>query len=548
MIDTITFTLYDLKAHATMVNQLRNHQTGFRKFDGKGAVLDHEILLPEQSRRIKERFIYRTLNTASSHYKIIIIVDTYKDVINFTMSVPKYLYGHNIAQAVQNPNEIDFNFTLKSFDDNKKQGFRRLRQFIATFFKNEFPGHKVRIYNLELKRIDFCYNQIFRSKAEAFEYLELQKGIDRKYSRESTNRFHNYATSIFASNQHYSIKIYHKGTEYEKNDRKEHERINRMAGKQIFDTEYLQAFADRILRYETTIRPAYISYLYNGKIFRKNSKQFQTWKIIYNKIKSINKKFDEKRFFETVDRKKMMENIIPYCQNKIDKSTGYNFIELMQSIYVKRVSNKISLEFKIGLLYRFFRDFDTLRNTRRRFYFSLMPEQDYEFKRDNASNGNKFDTFPNVKLNDELFCLLADKLKEFILDMRIEEKKPISHYLNAIDSYNAQQKKNKKFAKDIKMSMYNKTQYKEISKPKLGMVLLTLQNYSMKSIKNLLNLSASTFYQYQADLKKVGYSKNTINNLTVVVPEFSYNDYFIEATFNQYKLFKNQMFKLEDPI
>ncbi len=51
----------------------------------------------------------------------------------------------------------------------------------------------------------------------------------------------------------YSLKIYHKGSEYTKHDRKEHKRINILKGKEYFKINELQSISDKILRYESLL-------------------------------------------------------------------------------------------------------------------------------------------------------------------------------------------------------------------------------------------------------------------------------------------------------
>jgi len=78
-----------------------------------------------------------------------------------------------------------------------------------------------------------------------------------------------YTTKLF------SAKIYHKGTEYQKNDLKEHLKFNEKKGKEYFKTSKFQAFGDKMLRYELTIRNGMINYLHKHNIFRKNCKYFK---------------------------------------------------------------------------------------------------------------------------------------------------------------------------------------------------------------------------------------------------------------------------------
>lgn len=281
MVDSITLELHDLKLHEKCVNILRCVEGGFTKYDGNDKLkrfrvgtLDREVTQFHDSWKEKERLIYKPVYQPSSHYKVIFMINPHKDCITFTFSIPKYFYSHNIAQAICNVNEVN-EFSASNFDVSTQieLGYNRLIRYINQFFLNEFPTCKIHWENLELRRLDFCFNQIFKTKSMALEYLELQRTIRKKHMRDDSTKSNNYKTAIFYFNDSYSVKIYHKGSEFSKNDRKELDRINSF-GKMSFDTEYLQSFSDRILRYEVTIRPKYMAYLFNQHVFRSRSSQY----------------------------------------------------------------------------------------------------------------------------------------------------------------------------------------------------------------------------------------------------------------------------------
>lgn len=548
MIDTISLELHGTKKYEVIVNLLRITKGGYKKYDGRGTTLDHEILMPETSRHAKEKFMYKIKDVASSHYKIIISVDWFNDVIKWNFSIPKYFYGHNIAQSIQNVNEPKFNFTAHSFNEIVDLGHERLWSYIITFFDNEFPTVKVDYEDLQIKRLDFCYNQIFRTKHDALEYLELQKTVKKKNMRNKelgdSGMHQIYDTSIFFKNQDYSVKIYHKGTEYGKNDKKEHDRINSIKKQQIFDTGYLQEISDRILRYEITIRPSYMSYLFNSNIFRCTSAQFKTWKKAYNQIKAIYKKNENKKFFESNNINEQIKLLVPNLKKFIDKKTDLNFIQLMQFKFSKKVSPNISDEMAVALLKRFYSEFDVLIHTRRKFFFKLSHHNRKEELVDNQTNKNGFQTLSWCTFDKRVYNLMAKKLKEFIIDMRIDQKQPISHYIDKINEHNKKMKRLKELTKDA--PEYAKGKYKEFNKPKLVMLLIALQNNSIETIRNLTNISESTFYEYQSQLKKIGYTKNTKDNLHIQVPKLDFKEYFIETATNQYKFFSNQFIMLKN--
>ena len=540
MNDTITLNLHDLKKHEQIVNLLRIMQNGYRKFDNvtRGGTLNHEVTLYDDSSKYMEKFIYRSSLQASSHYKVIFMVNIFKDLIQFSFSIPKYFYGHNIAQNVLNVNEVNFSMLDSSIDYAIDNGFERLNRYIYQFFDNEFPGVKIDYSHLELKRLDFCYNQIFKSKSDAFEYLELQRQLKKKNLRDDTTKSNNYSTSIMYYNKDYSVKIYHKGSEFAKNDKYELNQINRSSNIK-FDTEYLQEISDKILRYEITIRPSYMSYIFNQKLFRKDSKQFQTWKSLYNKIKSKNKSLENKKFFDDRDKAQMFESLFLLFKNKTDKDTGLKLFEyLHQYFYKQKNKTEITLIQATRLMNKFYLEFDVLIHTKRKFLFLLNKEDRQMFNHDNFTNINKFETFKIVPFTKDLYTLMNNKLIEFIKDMEVEQKKSLSHYLKEIDSYNDSIDKLKNQQKHI-ASPYKIKSETKIDKPKLAMILCSLENYDLKQLKNIVNLSKSTYFRYQAQLKKIGFTKHTVDKCSIAVPEFSFRDYYIETMLNSKKMFIN---------
>ena len=113
-------------------------------------------------------------------------------------------------------------------DYNLKRTYKRLINFIQNFFKREFMLPDIVDLSLvEINRIDLAFNQVFEDKQAALQYLEYQKKIRKKNIRVNSNNFRDYETSLMYITKRYSLKIYHKGTEYARNDIKEHEKINK---------------------------------------------------------------------------------------------------------------------------------------------------------------------------------------------------------------------------------------------------------------------------------------------------------------------------------
>lgn len=547
MIDSITLLLHDLEKHEKIVNLLRVMQTGYRKFDveNRGTTLNHEVTLFDDSAKYVEKFIYRSSIQPSSHYKVIFTVNKYKDSIQFSFSIPKYFYGHNIAQAIINVNELDFSMLDRSIEYAIENGYSRLLRYIKTFFDNEFPSIEIDYSMLELKRLDFCYNQIFKSKSDAFEYLELQRNIRKKNMRDGSTKSNNYQTSIMYYNKDYSVKIYHKGSEFEKNDKYELNQINKNSNSIKFDTEYLQQFADKILRYEITIRPSYISYLFNQNIFRKDSKQYKTWYKLYNKIKNKTVTLENKKFYNELERSVMYESIFNDFKNKIDKETNLKMFDFLYYHYYECLpKNEITTFKAMSLMNKFYKEFDILIHTKRRFFFKLSKDDLMIFKDDNTTNKNKFETTKIVPFNDSLYKLMNNKLVEFFLDMKIEQKKSVAQYLKEVDNYNNKIDSLRNQQKNIGMAYKIKTDSK-IEKAKIGMILCALETYELNDLKNIIGFNDSTFYKYKAQLKRIGFTKHSQDLCNIPIPEFSFNDYYIETMLNNNKVFVNNFFRLK---
>lgn len=214
-----------------------------------------------------------SFNIPSSNYLLSYFYKIQEDTLEFNFSVPKFMYGTNVLQYVP------------YFEQSSKEVFRFLSRFIDEFCLKVFPD-KIDLEDLELCRIDLCYNQFFPSKVDALRYLSAQEEIMNKYARSSKNRGKNYKNeSIVYVTDRYSFKIYHKGTEFAKNDKKQLAKKN-PKGYNIND---LQHQADRILRYEITFRRSMISYLFKERNlhndylpFDASSRDSMEWYLVIN--------------------------------------------------------------------------------------------------------------------------------------------------------------------------------------------------------------------------------------------------------------------------
>ena len=115
-----------------------------------------------------------------------------------------------------------------------------------------------------IKKTGFKGDIIVRTNGQdALNYLEHQKDLNIKYARASKNRYRTYDTSLMYVTNRYSFKIYHKGTEFRYHDLKQLSKKNPIG----FHLPEMCEIADRVLRYELTVRKSYLNYIMKQYFF-----------------------------------------------------------------------------------------------------------------------------------------------------------------------------------------------------------------------------------------------------------------------------------------
>ena len=179
-------------------------------------------------------------NSPSSIAAVVFKINHNAGYIDFNLSIPKYLYGHSLAEFIPQPSSKLYrkygSFQFDSISFQRKFLYKRLLGFIEKFFTDmcqmfkldTLPNKKY----VEIRRIDLCFNQYFENKVDAINYLSHQKKIAKRKSTNANNRLDVHETSLeyFTTSGGY-FKIYHKGTEYmssKHGDYKKHTDYNRM--------------------------------------------------------------------------------------------------------------------------------------------------------------------------------------------------------------------------------------------------------------------------------------------------------------------------------
>jgi hypothetical protein len=292
MIDTIVIRIHKIKKYERTVNALFAVREGARTKILQEEIQDNQIAA--DSERVDNSSLLKMVyhdsganlplahwsrtHIPSSHYSLAYMVSAEKDYIEFNFSIPKFIYATNLVQFVDYWNQ------------DADTMWKKLHFFLDEFFRQSFFIEKIDRQDVEINRIDLCYNLFFPSKYDALEYL---KAVIDKYGKGSVIRKNE---SIHVVKDRYSFKIYHKGTEFRKNDMRElmsgygrkvksgtgNRKHGNLRGYHIDD---LAAKADRVLRYEVTFRNSFFNYAFQRMYFEKTKVARDShYRFIFRKI------------------------------------------------------------------------------------------------------------------------------------------------------------------------------------------------------------------------------------------------------------------------
>lgn len=162
----------------------------------------------------------------SSHYHVGYKLMIEKEYADLGFSIPKFIYGHSVAQFLTNPHTG--RPRLMSREEQKKniwnQFVRVLKIFFDRFFGTRTDGTSLVNFDfVQITEIDLCFNQYFESKEFAHEFLnEVQKTqtVSMRKSKRNVKSYTDseHKTGIAVIKSHTYYKQYHKGTSVMKDD------------------------------------------------------------------------------------------------------------------------------------------------------------------------------------------------------------------------------------------------------------------------------------------------------------------------------------------
>lgn len=553
MIDTIKFSIEKLKTtnvklYEYLVNNYKSRvHTGT---NSRFTFLEREVVIIEDTDYYSENLRVPDVILPSSNYKLRIRADFKKDILSFEFSLPKVFHGHNLAQCVIDPFHSPSFVYQKDKNDNITFHLQDLakcfKYYLKRYLSLQFPGLSIDYSTLFLERIDICYNQYFPTESLLNTHLKHLKSLTPKGCRENPKRLLPFPTGYFYATDDYSLKIYHKGPEFLKDDSKELKKANKKLDlKDQFDIPFLQNEANKILRYEFMFRAGYLSKLYNNRILRKSDyngvplKDYELLGRLYNKLNVL-----EHKNLLNYESKELKELALQNLKTKITLNTAFGGLTSVGLIrYLisekKRDLFKMSAEYSIldaskALCY-FYDKFSALKDKSRKFYLELSPTDEILYQYDKKTNFNFLKTIENVRLDNDIYNVITCRFLEFLNDFKVEIKDDYGVFKDRLIDFNRKQKQ----GKDCALTKKEKSSYKEKDITKMLSLYLALETITLKEYKRRIGFSLSTYNRYLKDLNDLGYKKNSL--ALTYIPNFTYDYYFNFVNFNGFKFFKNSL-------
>ena len=313
MIDTIKISIHrevNNSIYNLLLYNSDNRKHGFILNNRQGIATKSEVFVFKSIEYENHETILINGSMKVSSHEYNIYYRAFDDRIDLEFSLPKFIYGTNVIELRSHYQRL------------KNSPYDLLIMGLKEFFNYFFPLNVVNWGGVEIKRWDFCYNQIFDTPGLALQCLKYQK---LKVASKSDRLTYEYGLVQLSKSKYF--KIYYKGIEFEKHDRLKYINSN---------IEKIQSIANCTLRYEKKITIKNLAYWYNT-----NYKfQYQPeLKKIYLRAKNNNKVSRQmRRDFENVQRFTIGNSKILDC-TKLEKM----IFDLTYSIFRLEIKRKFSV-------------------------------------------------------------------------------------------------------------------------------------------------------------------------------------------------------------
>ncbi|MDX9791465.1 MAG: hypothetical protein RBT61_11590 [Candidatus Kapabacteria bacterium] len=535
------------------------------------------------------------IETASSDYRVNFSISENMDAITFNLSIPKYFFGNNVAQFVPQIYSERYQrrlLTMRAFATQIEFLYQRLLEFILTFFDDlsvyiNLPSvSNLDLHNIEIKRLDFCYNQYFPSHEMVTDYVRAQKKIFQAKIKKNSLVGNETDSSLYYrhSIDGFYFKIYSKGEEFENNDlpkimkenesffdydfKKNQEKYNEIFKKHFPETarklngkiqdlifsyyktylptnkhdsfiydidklmkhklKFIYEESRKILRYEMSFTRTYMSTLYKRHLFRRTCKNWKILKKNYDKIKRYDLLISQGKpnQAETFKKRHMVDysGILPFMTDK--------------EKYV--VSEKASGKLR--------KDYDAYHKSmfkKHEFYLktdnNIKTHESYlsdnEFHLHRVEKRYKFNEMKEATLTTDLLKIMINMFKDEIEFFQIKEVEETTTILNRIDKYNEKViEKQNYYIKTYGQEKYQKLTHTQkrkqnlsrINKTRLKPIIDKLEKgESLNKIFKDLGYAKSQTYVILDDLKKFDIEKQTVKrSFSGFKPKTDFSSYY----------------------
>lgn len=496
MIDTVVFRIVDVKKYEITTLFLKRLLTA--GLNGKLSQRAKDL----KSNMVEKRttFTNKTRNSYSSYcdmpshvYDFYYNYDENRDFIEFNGSFAKAVFGTNIVlflnhNVFQNPysRAIDRKRQSDLAYNNLINFIIYLLTYVSGFDKDEIL---ILLYKVVIVRYDLCVNQVFETKRDALRYIECLKKMKRKRSRDvSKDRVYD-TTGVYYASSNYTVKIYHKGTEFEKHDKQE------IIERAIFSesvVNMLQQYGDRMVRYEMEIKVKYLSQLYVEHFFRKNDVNFKElqWCSIIHKRKFFS--MSKSEAIKYVDELKY-----PFINFNLKKSYTTKYQEFWKNLkYIKDPDMKYKNILSFGRTIRqnanMYQKF-----LNRTFDFGLRLTNDEMIYERSISDIDKDGNCFKASFSRELFLKTFDLFWEFVSDYDIKDS------LVSFENSDTTEHLKRKFKE-------NGMERRPVA-PYIAMYNLLQQGLSYKEIRMKKIFAPATFSRYKRILSKINVNDKCVD-------------------------------------
>ena len=223
MIDTIVLKIERLDLHADLLNSLRLRGENTMK----GLSMHPDNIIAAQTKLSRQQVAMNVIfneqngkaiqlwefkKIPSYHYGIQVYVDYVNDCIRINLSLPKYMYGHNLKHL------IDKSGAARTLSGCYMDVYKEFKRSVNCLFSDIgcYPDWEL----VEVERMDFCYNYHARNYEQARYLLSQMRSIRPKGTRIETASFSDYQSTLFFKTKNHTSKVYLKGKEFQRNDAK----------------------------------------------------------------------------------------------------------------------------------------------------------------------------------------------------------------------------------------------------------------------------------------------------------------------------------------